>query len=310
MNVSRAEGDIDHVIAYGHLGTSVILDTLRWGPAASSTTNDNGVYSIGYLPDGAYRVYLSPPAGYVLTTPQAGYATINVVGGQMAGSVNFGISNSGTFHRFHNQSNAFNVDNDNGNFVAANDALIVINFLNAFGSVGEGELSPDVNPDVIGYFDVNDDGFCAPNDALEVINYLNTYGGGNSGPGGEGENTGNPPPAGSFSGGGGGEGEGQLVVPQNAADYFAQRETPFLQLPGDDEPCSCSRCVGSATDQIMQEKSQLAPPTTVSTSQRRPSLAFAAKKPAIELPDATASKIDEAIDGLLADLSHPDDSAR
>ena len=310
MNVSRAAGDIDHVIAYGHLGTSVVLDTLRWGPASSATTNTDGVYSIGYLPDGAYRVHLSPPAGYVLTTPQAGFANISVSGGQMGGSVNFGISTSGTFHRFHNQTNAYNVDNDNANFIAANDALIVINFLNAFGS-GEGEISPDLNPDIIGYIDVNDDGYCAPNDALDVINYLNAFGAGNGGPGGEGENSGGgPPPAGSFPGGGGGEGEGQMIVPQNAADYFAQREMPFLQLPGDDEPCSCARCVGSATDQIMQEKSQLDAPQPISSSQRRPALAFAAKKPVIELSDDTNSQIDEAIDEIVADLSNPDDSAR
>jgi hypothetical protein len=310
MTVSRAGGDIDHVIAYGHLGTSVVLDTLRWGPASSATTNNDGVYSVGYLPDGSYRVHLSPPAGYVLTTPQAGYASINVAGGQMAGSVNFGISTSGTFHRFHNQSNALNVDNDSGNFIAANDALLIINYLNAFGS--EGELLADLNPDIVGYLDVNDDGICAANDALEVINWLNAFG---AGPGGEGENNGGSlPPAGSFSGGGGGdgdegEGEGQIIVPQNAADYFAQRELPFLQLPGDNEPCTCARCVGSATDQIMLDKSQLATAQSVSSWQRRPSLNFPAKKPVIEPTDSN-SKIDEAIDDIVAELSQSGDTPR
>jgi hypothetical protein len=298
MTVDRPQGDIDHVIAYGHLGTSVVLDTLRWGPAASATTNSFGVYDFGYLPDGSYRVHLSAPPGYSVTTPITGYASVSVVGGKAAGSVNFGIAVTGTFHRFHNQTNAFNVDNDSGNFVVPNDALAVINFLNAFGSLGEGEIAPEVNPNVVGYIDVNDDGFCAPNDALDVINYINAHGSGNSGPGGE------PPPAGSFPGGGNGEGESRLIVPQNAADYFAQREMPLLQLPGDDEPCGCARCVGSATDQILQQQSPLLirPEPIFARSWFNPITTASATR----LPDDTPATIDEAIDDLFADLSDQD----
>jgi hypothetical protein len=54
----------------------------------------------------------------------------------------------------------------------AEDALAVINFLNAFGSQ---EIAADssVGPE---FYDTSGDGHVAPDDALDVINFLNAFG--------------------------------------------------------------------------------------------------------------------------------------
>lgn len=239
MTVLRPQGDIDHVIAYGHLGSSVVLDTLQWGPAASATTNTNGGYSLGYLPDGTYRIHISPPAGYLVTTPASGYATVTSASGQTQGAVNFGLASLGD-HPFHNAANRFNVNNDPQNFISPVDALLVINYLNA-NSGAEGEIGSGALPGLIGYVDVNNDGLCTPGDALDVINYINAH------PPGSGEGEGLPGvgAGGSALASGSAEGEGQLAVPQNAADYYAQQPLHLLNIPGTDQPCTCAACLAA-----------------------------------------------------------------
>src|SRR5262245_35067034 len=66
-------------------------------------------------------------------------------------------------------------DVNNDGFVAANDALAVINTLNGEGSH---QLSADSEGEVGSrmYVDVNNDGYVAPSDALAVINQLNAEG--------------------------------------------------------------------------------------------------------------------------------------
>jgi hypothetical protein len=232
MTITRPQGDIAFVTAYGYGGTSIVLDSLVWGPAASATTNSDGVYNLGYLPDGTYHIHVSPPAGYSVTTPASGYATVTVSSGQVMGEVNFGIT-AGSVHPYHNVANPYNVNNDPQNSIAPIDALMVINWLNAHAGA-EGEIPPGQDPNVIGYLDVDDDGFCAPRDALMVINYINAHPPG----GGEGETAGNAGlAAGSSSGSGPGEGEGQVQVPQNAAEYYAQQPIHLQHIPGTDEDC-------------------------------------------------------------------------
>jgi hypothetical protein len=74
---------------------------------------------------------------------------------------------------WHNAAHPFDVNNDT--FVTPADALVIINYLNAFGSgpVPAGSPPP--------FYDVDSDNFIAPNDALQVINAIN------SGAAGEGE---------------------------------------------------------------------------------------------------------------------------
>ena len=56
--------------------------------------------------------------------------------------------------------------------MAPNDALAVINFINAFGS---GPVPINAIPGVP-YIDANRDGHVAPNDALAIINFINAGG--------------------------------------------------------------------------------------------------------------------------------------
>lgn len=85
------------------------------------------------------------------------------------GTIRTDSPNDTDFVMQHNLERPLDVTGDGQ--VVANDALVIINSLNAFGSV----LVP---PDSLGgpYFDVDGDGIVAPNDALSVINYINAYG--------------------------------------------------------------------------------------------------------------------------------------
>jgi hypothetical protein len=65
---------------------------------------------------------------------------------------------------------AMGPDVNNDGHVAPNDALLVINQLNAFGSTSIASIQPSA---VKLYFDVVADNIVAANDALEVINYIN-----------------------------------------------------------------------------------------------------------------------------------------
>jgi glucose/arabinose dehydrogenase len=76
-----------------------------------------------------------------------------------------------------NPQNAIDVNADG--FVFPNDALIIINIINAFGSHALPTPTPGNSPPP--YLDVVADNVVAPNDALAVINYINAH------PPGEGE---------------------------------------------------------------------------------------------------------------------------
>ena len=241
MTVSRSSADISYVVAYGRLGTSVVLDTLEWGASTSATSSNDGTYSLGNLPTGTYHIRVIPPAGYTVTTPPYGYTSVSVVHGQQVGAVDFGIA-AERAHPYHNLENPYNVNNDVANTVAPVDALMVINYLNSRPPGAEGEIGENDFPTIIGFVDVTDDGYCAPNDALAVINYINANRqngqGGESGEGLAPDETGP-------------EGELRFAVPGSAAEYFAHHGALWLNAPrGDDEPCTCASCVGASTDAV------------------------------------------------------------
>jgi hypothetical protein len=244
ISVSRAEADIAYIIAKGHMGTEVVLDTLEWGPAASSTTNTQGAYSLAYLPPGTYHIQATPPPNHIVTTPPGGKATIVVTAGQSLGDVNFGIHLLAGQNEYHNATNPVNVNNDG--HISPLDALIVINWLNANGLgaplLAGGNTAQDA------FVDVNNDGICSPLDALIVINYLNANPPGSAAFTAEGET----PAAGdvgrseaTFSGiDGTAEGEERLSPPRTAAEYYARGPLHFLEIAGTDLPCCCEQCVG------------------------------------------------------------------
>src|SRR5262245_24352135 len=334
MTVSRPQGDIAYIIAYGHSGTGVVLDSLHWGPAATATTNSNGVYALDYLPDGTYHIHLDVPAGYHLSTPAAAYATISVSAGRTQGSVNFGIApDAAQPYPFHNYANANNVDNDVFGFIAPNDVLAIINYIN--GHQGEGEINLTQDPHVVGYVDVVPDGFCAPNDALTVINWINSHPAGGEAPSGGGGGSG---------GGSGGSGEGEYIlrvpVPSNATDYYAQNPVHFDNIPDavpdfdalsttalstpiygaiDTHERSASEGLGhqplfndqdlsSAKIQLTAlSNSQLllkSDPSTISNP-----ISWTVRKSVSDLLDHLASKLEKTLDDIAADVSQADTSA-
>jgi len=124
------------------------------------------------------------PSGELTFTPAfnvAGSAQITIVAVDDGGTANGGqdISSPQTFtinvakaHVWHNASNPLDVNGDEHIF--PNDALKIINFLNAFGSQPVPNDGSNKGP----YLDVIPNGFVAPNDALAVINVINAFGSG------------------------------------------------------------------------------------------------------------------------------------
>jgi hypothetical protein len=127
---------------------------------------------------------LLPPGGLIVSgsgtgrtleiTPaadQSGSAnvTVTVSDGSLSASASFFLIVSSESHPRHNPHIAFDVDVDGT--AAANDALMIINLINAEGS---GPLSPPAQGSSPAPFvDVTADNYLAPNDALFVINFLN-----------------------------------------------------------------------------------------------------------------------------------------
>lgn len=252
MTVSRDQGDIKYVIAYGRLLSEVVLDSLQWGPMTTATTNNMGTFAFQYLPDGIYHVHVTTPSGYHLTSPANGERVITVAGGVTSDNVDFGMAAdvppSFPFHNYGpNPSDRFNVNKNQDDQVTALDALIIINYINTRPAGSDGTIPLTSNPNVIGYIDVIADGMCSAGDVLAVINHINSR------PSGEGESGSANVATIGFQFGGGGwspEGEGTVVVPRNAAEYFAQRPLHLLSVPGADEPCMCSACCGTHAEVV------------------------------------------------------------
>ena len=242
MTINRPSADVAYVVAYGHAGTSIVLDTLQWGAKTSATSNIMGAYSLLSLPAGTYRVKADPPPNHIVTTPTGGVATITVAPGQAVTGVNFGIRIQASL--WHNLNSPLNVNNDPQNNISPIDALLVVNWLNT--NPGGLPLPTEGNPLGDGFIDVNNDGFCSPLDALLIVNQLNAIpppGGGGGGGDGEGET----PPAGAGESGGSGEGE-ELPIPRTAAEYYAQNPIHADLIPGTDLPCCCNECVAQIVE--------------------------------------------------------------
>jgi hypothetical protein len=261
LSLNRPTADISYVLVYGHAGTSVVFDTLEWGPASSATSDSLGAYSLNTLPDGTYQVQVIPPSpSHTITTPLDGVGTVTILGGQSSGNVDFGIHIAAS--GFHNSENPLNVDADLQGAVSPVDAVMVINWLNAHA--GQSTIPPGSDPLEIGYIDVDNDGLCSPIDAVLVINYLisnfagaQAAGSGGEGPTGESSGAETTAAAGSQA-----EGETALALaavqaaaettterkehagpPRTAAEYFARNPIHFEEIPGTDLPCSCAQCL-------------------------------------------------------------------
>ena len=234
MSIARPVADIAYVIAGGHAGREVVLDTLTWGPGASATTNVLGAWRLPYLEGGVYRVTVTPPGGHVVTTPASGVYTVGIVAGQAMGDLNFGLRL--VTNVWHNLAKAENVTGDPAGVVNVLDLLAVINRITLQGTSTQLPTSGDVQ--TIGYVDVNNDGLCNVLDLLAVINYITLQfsagNGGGSGGSGEGESA----PAGLLGASpGSGSGEGEQGRAASAAEYFAGQPLHIVGIAGDDELC-------------------------------------------------------------------------
>jgi hypothetical protein len=152
------------------------------------------------------------PGGTLTFTPAgnvSGSAIISVVAIDDGGTANGGVDisdlqtltiNVAKAHVGHNAIISTDVTGDG--HTAPDDAVAIINYLNAFGSQrvsGEGEAGGL-------YYDVNADGFISPSDALAVINWINAF------PEGEGQAAGSQQPAVGYQGPDQAAGIGDLVA--------------------------------------------------------------------------------------------------
>jgi len=169
---------------------SGVQSIARWATSMSVGPHDESAQHLHFTVQTIINAALfsSPPtidsSGNLTFTPAAnvaGSAQITIVAQDDGGTANGGqdISPPQTFtinvakaHVWHNASNGLDVI-ANGH-ITPNDALSVINFINAFGSQHVPNNGSASGP----YLDVNANGFVAPNDALAVINYINAFGSG------------------------------------------------------------------------------------------------------------------------------------
>jgi len=152
-------------LTIGDVDTPVDQLTLTADAANATLLPASGLVLSG---SGAGRTLTITPA-----TDQEGMTTVtlHVGDGQTETTATFSVLVSATSHPWQNPAN--NVDVSNDGFVAPNDALIIINAINANGSsalpqFGQGFVWPP-------YYDVNGDDYIAPSDALAVINYINAH---------------------------------------------------------------------------------------------------------------------------------------
>ncbi len=177
LKLGRDQGDIAYAIIKGHMGSSIKIDNLRYGPETETRVDLQGKYSLRYLPAGQYTVEVVPPSSsFEFTNTTNGRQTVNLGNGATLSHVNFGAEFTGSAWT----NPRLNVDTNGDNAVTPLDALLVINRLNLQGFTVLAGSNIPTTP----YIDVTNDGELAPIDALVVINYLNA-----NGIGGEGEPT-------------------------------------------------------------------------------------------------------------------------
>jgi hypothetical protein len=168
VRVTDSLGRIASIRAFGHAGSSIALDQLRFGSSGQSVTDATGSWRIANLPDGVYRIEFQPER--VIHQVREASGLIQVIGG----SSELVLAAADRVDSFlHNGSLAEDVNGDGR--VSAVDALAVINDLGRFQPRVLGWQDPS-SFDV----DVNNDGSVSALDALVVINYVSRTDGGSS----------------------------------------------------------------------------------------------------------------------------------
>jgi hypothetical protein len=160
------------------------VSVTAWATSISAGPSNEGSQSLNFIVvTDNDALFAAKPAvdstGKLTFTPAPnahGLAHVSLRLHDNGGTANGGIdtSDAQTFnititkpHPWHNTAKALDVTGDT--FIAANDALAIINYINAFDSTPVPPNAP-FGPN---YLDANNDGFVAPNDALAVINFIN-----------------------------------------------------------------------------------------------------------------------------------------
>jgi hypothetical protein len=248
MTVANSSGNIAYVVAYGHMTSDVLLDSLTFGPGASATTNAQGYWSLPNLLTGNYRVQVAAPTNYTVTSAGGQTILLPYTTGQIFSDMNFGLHIGATWR---NPTLPETVNNDAQNLVNAFDLLAIVNWIVAHP--GDPALPPPTGEQsTVGYLDVDGNGLCNAFDLLAVVNYIVSHPPGSPGEG-AGEAAGFMLAAtGDNPGAGAGEGDFASDTPRTAAEYYAQNPIHLREIPGTDLPCCCAQCLGQdAADTAM-----------------------------------------------------------
>ena len=166
VTVTDTLGRISEIRVYGNAGTAVAISGLRFGNADSTTTDAGGVWRLADLPQGSYRVDISPE----LVVHQFSETSMDVV--ITAGTSELLVSSAANVDSpLYND--ALPADTNRDGVVEALDALVVINDISRNDSriLSTSELSGDA-------IDVSNDGIITALDALLVINQIALQGSG------------------------------------------------------------------------------------------------------------------------------------
>ena len=160
LRVTDSLGRIASIRAFGHAGTSVALNDLRFGSEDRIITGPSGAWRIQNLPDGDYIVELAPERLIHQFTQPALEISVN------AGASELIVAAASRVHSPRHNALLPEDANQDG-IISSRDALVIINDLNRF--------APRVlqASELTGFdIDVSNDGLVSARDALLVINYL------------------------------------------------------------------------------------------------------------------------------------------
>jgi hypothetical protein len=148
LTLSRPTAVIKSARAFGHAGTPVRLDHLRFGAATTATTDAHGAWSAPYLGSGNFRVEAVAPSGWNATTG-GGSQSVSLAAGATVQNVTFGFHF--TAPAWQNTDQPTDVNRDG--VTNLTDLLLVVQHLryHGFGAMSgepeEGDPRIDVNGD-------------------------------------------------------------------------------------------------------------------------------------------------------------------
>jgi hypothetical protein len=167
---ARLSLDIDstsiaYILVRGHNNARIRVGRIQTGPNTSTTTNDEGVFSLPGLPVGTYSLRVTPLDNTMApTNSRRGIMSVETAALEST-AVDFAFLSG--FTPWTNPRNHRDVNNDG--LVSSLDALVIINEINRSGPRTLGAVTSETAP----YFDVDRDGIIQALDVLIVINYIN-----------------------------------------------------------------------------------------------------------------------------------------